>query len=129
MIKTSFINVDLELSSVESLASLAEELYGKIFVLQNGFVGAEYQLAFECLIDEAEASSVFEVFLTLIESLSSDSKDKISRCSSRVLDIGYESGEDGIVTNLLSGALLAQVAGYGFGINITVYPIDKTGIE
>lgn len=114
---------------MESLASLAEELHGRIFVLQNGVVDEKYQLAFECLFDGADAMSVFDSFLILIESLSKASKEKLSRCNSRILDIGYESGEDGIITNTLSATLLSQVAGYGFDIKITVYPIDTTEIE
>ena len=129
MIKTSFINVDLELFSKESLAPLAEELHGRIFILQNGIIDEMYQLAFECLFDGTDAGSVLESFLMLIESLSEASKDKLSKCSSRVLDIGYESGEVGIITNTLSATLLSQVAGFGFDINITVYPVDTTEIE
>lgn len=126
MIKTSFINVDLELSSLESLAPLADELDGKVFVLQNGVVDSEYQLAFECLMDGSEADAVCNAFIELIGSLSSASKDILSRCNSRVLDIGFDSGEDCIVTNLISGKLLVQIASYGFDIKITVYPVDKT---
>ncbi len=129
MTRTSFINVDLELSSVESLASLAEELSEKIFILKNEFFESEYQLAFECTLNASEASSVFDTFLKLVDSLSKISKEKLSRCHGRVLDIGYESGEEGFVANMLSSNMLGQVAGYGFSINITVYPLDKTSLK
>ncbi|WP_444924459.1 hypothetical protein ACJJH9_04510 [Microbulbifer sp. DLAB2-AF] len=124
MTQTSFINVDLELFSVEDLSSIGRELKEKIYPLTDQFVDGEYNLAFECSMNSDNPADVLEVFIQLLDSLSSESKALVSRCSRRIFDIGYDSGDEGHVTNLLSQDLLRNVVELGFDIKFTLYALD-----
>lgn len=123
---TSFINVDLELSSKENLAGIENELGKRVFVLQSGFESGDYILNFECSLNETDAVVVIEELLSLIESLSSESKLKLAACHKRVLDIGYDSGTEGVAYNNIPLAMLNRVIANGFDLGISVYPIDNS---
>ncbi|MBU6953259.1 hypothetical protein [Hahella sp. HN01] len=128
MSKTSFINVDLELSSYESLSSAVDELADRLVLLQNRFEDGEYFLSFECVFNGTDANSVIEEFLRLIDLLIPLAKEKLLNSHRKVLDIGYVSGEECVIKNVLAGANLAKVAMYGFDIYITVYPLDEAHV-
>lgn len=125
MIKTSFINVDLELLSNENLLPIAEELKGKVFLLTNEYIDSEYNLAFECSTNEEEPLPVIEKFITILNSLSPKSKKLLKTCSKRIFDIGYDSGEDGFISNSIPCSLLSEIVDLGFELKITVYQLDK----
>ena len=125
MVQTSFINVDIELSSIEDLSIIAKELEGQIFLLQNEFEDDIYRLSFECSLSDETASSVIERFLSLLDSLTAEQKMLIANCSSRILDIGYESGDKAITTNLLPASLLRRLSEYEINLVITLYPLDQ----
>lgn len=116
----------MELSSKEDLSKIALELKGKIYPLQNDVEKEIYYLAFECSLNEDEPKQVIEEFIELLNSLTGVSKKLLANCHQKVLDIGYESGEEGAITNTLSNALLTRVVEYGFDINVTLYPVDKS---
>ncbi|MCG8428003.1 MAG: hypothetical protein MI754_11655 [Chromatiales bacterium] len=127
MNQASFINVDLELSSEKGLSIIAEELKDKIFLLQDEFDGLSYKLAFECSLTEQEPEPVIETLIGLLDSLSTQSKALVKSCSSKIMDIGYDSGEEGVLVNNIPCALLQRITEYEIDLNITVYPVDKDG--
>ena len=126
MTQTSFINVDLELFSKEDLSSISEELAGKIYPLTSEFIEGEYNLAFECSLNDEDPSKVINEFIQLLNSLSDESKALLATCSKRTFDIGYDSGDEGFVTHTLTQNLLSNVLALGFDIKITLYPLDNS---
>ncbi|AUM14731.1 hypothetical protein [Ketobacter alkanivorans] len=126
MIRTSFINVDLELYSKEDLSSIASELKGRIYPLTNEYVDDVYNLAFECSMNDQEPSVVLEKFLALLDQLSDESALLLASCDKKMFDIGYDSGDDGFVSNNISNELLRKVTALGFDIKVTVYPISES---
>ena len=125
MIKTSFINVDLELHSEEALLTIVEELKGKIIILTNDYIGSEYNLVFECSVNNNDPVPVIEKFINLLNSLSKKSKILLNKCSRKIFDIGYDSGEEGFISNCIPCSLLSKIVDLGFEMKITVYQLDK----
>ena len=125
MTQTSFINVDLELFSKEDLSSIAEELKGKIYPLTNEFIEGTYNLAFECSLNELEPSVVLEEFISLLNSLSAESKALLAECSQKVFDVGYDSGYESFVSHVVSNSLLSKIVDLGFELRLTVYQLES----
>jgi hypothetical protein len=129
MSKPVFINIDMELSSSEDLSPLANELDGKIYVLQNEFVGEDYKLSFECNLNEEEPSKVLIQYVKLISGLSENSKDLLKKCNSRILDFGYESGMESVLSNSIPAAILSDLVALNYDLVVTIYPVDEDEAE
>lgn len=126
MSKPTYINIDLELSSIEDLSFIADELGNKIFVLLNEKVGEEYRLNFECHLKNHEDEEPLYLktltnFLNFIDELSENSKSKLSKCHRKVLDIGYYSGSIGFLYTSVPNSLLSRIVNSGFDLNISIY--------
>jgi hypothetical protein len=128
----AFLNLDLELWSRESLASLGSYLSERAHVLYNGETPDGYLLTAEPLhggMGETPETCTAELLLTL-DSLPEDFRAMIRRCDSRVFDYGFDSG---LATPPLAVAVpshqISRMAQWDIAIRVTVYPYrpDTTG--
>jgi len=119
----------MELSSSEDLSPIANELDGKIYVLQNELEGKDYKLSFECSLNEEQPSNVLAQYVKLISGLSENSKDLLNKCNSRVLDFGYESGMESVLSNSIPAAVLFDLVALNFDFVVTIYPVDEDEAE
>jgi hypothetical protein len=129
MSKPEFVNIDMELSSSEDLSPIANELDGKIYVLQNKFEGEDYKLSFECSLNEDQPSNVLAQYVKLINGLSENSKDLLKKCNSRILDLGYESGMGSVLSNSIPSAVISDLVTLKFDFVVTIYPVDENEAE
>lgn len=120
-----FINIDMVLSAPENLSGIATELAGQIFILQNDWYADAYQLAFECTFEHQQAAPVLDVFIGLLEQLSPQAKALLARCSKKMLDIGYNSGNTaGALHDPIHAYQLKKLAEYDIDLHITIYPFE-----
>ena len=119
----------MELSSSEDLSPIANELDGKIYVLQNKFEGEDYKLSFECSLNEDQPSNVLAQYVKLINGLSENSKDLLKKCNSRILDLGYESGMGSVLSNSIPSAVISDLVTLKFDFVVTIYPVDENEAE
>ena len=123
---TTFINVDLELSSKRDLAPLQEELRDRVFVLASGKETDYYVLNFECMSGADSPAEVIEKFVKLLESLSKESLADLKNCFKKTVDIGYESGTDGVIYNSIPADILLALNKFSLDLNISIYPTDDS---
>jgi len=123
MSNPEFINIDMELSSSENLSTLADELKGSILILKNEYEGKSYKLNFECKLNERNPTNVLMQYANLLKALSKNSQNLLKKCDSRILDFGYESGKNLVLSNFISAEVLADIASFNFDFVITIYPL------
>ncbi len=121
----NFINVDLELSSENDLSLIANELKGRIFILDEGFSGSEFSLRFECSLNETQPEPVLKEFIKLIRTLSNEAMALLGSTTQKIVDIGFDSGNQYQFATRISNTLLNELSSLGFEIVITIYPITE----
>lgn len=124
--KPHFINVDFELTSQHELSSLFYELKDKVDILTNEKIDNEYHLCFELRTLEESIDGpekLITSFVDLIDSLSDQSKKAISNCSKRVIDLGFNSGNEGWLYSSIPSQALKIISDSGFQLNISIYGI------
>ncbi len=121
----NFINVDLELSSDNDLSLIASELKGRVFILDEGFTGSEFSLRFECSLNETQPEPVLKEFIKLIRTLSDEAMALLGSTTQKIVDIGFDSGNQYQFTTRISNAVLNELSSLGFEIVITIYPITE----
>ncbi len=120
-----FVNVDLEVSSSQSLDYLCTEF-------QDGgarkmFCGPtshdRFFASFECDEHLTNPNSLISIFLGLVESLDERAAAQWESADSKVFDIGYEAdSEQGRLQSDLSPDVIQRVANFGASLRITIYP-------
>ncbi len=118
----NFINVDLELSSENDLSLIASELKDRIFILDEGFSGSEFSLRFECSLNETQPEPVLKEFIKLIRTLSNEAMALLGSTTQKIVDIGFDSGNQYQFTTRISNTVLSELSSLGFEIVITIYP-------
>lgn len=125
----TFINIDLELCAEEDLYLIAQEWGDQVMILYYGENRADkhgFELIVECSCDVELPEAVLQTFLDLLKTLSPEAQQLLARCHKKVLDIGYDSGNDGrVITHPLSNQILTELCQFGFHIHLTIYPLQK----
>lgn len=128
---THFINVDLDLSSPESLGPLLDAWEDDVVVMHHTRVpegGSEVGL--EVTVMTTTAPQTIRCFVRLVQRLEPRLRALWDGCTDRVLDIGIQSGTDGPRSwrVVLSPKVLAEVQEIGARLAVTVYsPYEGDG--
>jgi hypothetical protein len=128
----SYINTDLVVRSQQELSWLAAEFSDEVQVLYNGFETNQYLAVFELKGDgeknrSSELEKAIRRFCDLIERLSNEGRQRWYTCSSRVVDIGFTSGDmPNDLTSQVSHETVSRLATLGMAIEITIYTINHT---
>lgn len=122
----TFVNLDLEIQSEESLNPLAEYLSDCAFVLYNGETDEGYELTVEPILDgklSEDPGSCTDEFLRLLDSLPDQLVALFRRCRSRIFDYGFDGGlEAAPLAASLAAEQLSRIAAWGIDLRVTVYP-------
>ncbi len=120
---TMYRTTDLELVSATSLETLREELNGMgHFNLSSHRRGRYWFESFEVSPDRKTAESNAKAFLRALDELSPASKEKLAHCSSRVLDLAFDIGDDGQTFSArLSAETIEGLARFAIEIRWTLY--------
>ena len=131
-----YINTDFELLSEHDLSPLIKAFGEGIIVLNYD---REKNLNCLCLemndIDEECFSSAEETisrFCDLVESFPQKAKQIWESCTSRIADIGYQSGQQhprGFYSSPLNAKTIQRLATLHMGVTITIYPTGGYGDE
>jgi len=129
----SFINIDLELCAEDDLYLIAQEWGDQVMVLYYGENKADkhgFQLIVECSCTIELPEAVLQAFLDLLKKLSPEAQQLLAQCDKKILDIGYDSGNDGrVITHPISNQILSELSQFGFYIHLTIYPLQEASIE
>ncbi len=121
---THFINVDLDLSSSESLGPLLDAWEHDVMVLHHTRVpGGGSEVGLEVAAMTTAAPPTIRCFVRLVQRLEPGLRALWDGCTERVLDIGIQSGTDGLHSwrLVLSPKVLAEVQEIGAQLAVTVY--------
>ena len=120
-----YITTDLDLESAEPLGLIVEALGEEVVVLHHGTVGrGRYRASFEVAGLSEDVDATVSRFCALIESFLEADKAVWNRCSRRVFDIAFESGEQPLSFHSeLRAGTVKRVAALGASIVITIYPV------
>lgn len=115
---TEFLNVDLDLQSQSSLMPLIRFLGTAVVVLHQ----TEHAVSLELSADRTSPESAIAGLLDFIESLPPDARDILSRCESRVLNVGIQAGEHphSAMFNI-SPDVTMRMANAQLGLTFTIY--------
>jgi hypothetical protein len=123
--RTSFLNVDLDLSSREDLAPLAAALQSRLIVLHVGRVRNRYHARFELRTQPSSADLAIRRLVHAVQTLPVRQRARWRRATTRDFDIGIQSAETPHSTEfLVAAATVAMVARVGGRIVVTVYGPD-----
>ncbi|MDB6080039.1 MAG: hypothetical protein JWO82_3786 [Akkermansiaceae bacterium] len=126
-----FIQVDLEIEAVDSLAPVCEAFAESgLFELHHLQTERGYFAAFEMTVHgeaEEDASDDPEDFIAgfcgLIEEFGAEARACWEGAFRKTFDIGYEStGVAGVFTSGLSPGLLSRMSALGVSLGVTIYP-------
>ncbi len=120
-----YIATDLDLESSEHLSLVVEELGESVIVLHHGSAGRrKYRASFEVADISGDVDATVSLFCSLVESFSEEARAVWNRCSRRVFDIAFESGEQPLSFHReLRADTLQRVAKLGASLVITIYPV------
>ena len=125
MSEIQFLNVDLDIESRRSLATLVAALGDDVLVLHqweaNGLFSASLEAA-ECTGD---AETTVNILCDMLEHLPTEVREAWRTCCTRVFNIGYASGQNSgahTFQSPLHPQTVARLAMLGAGVTITIYP-------
>jgi len=122
--ETCYITTDLDLESQEDLSPLVAEIGKRALPSHDGWVNGKYLVVLAYPIDHETPEQTVEGFCDLIEGLSENSKKLWRSCSTRVLDIAFDSGETPTPYHCqLPEPLVNRISALGITIAISVYPV------
>ena len=127
-----FINLDLEIWSLEDLSFLQNEIKNKVLIIHNDIrERAGIQYYFLCLEADLDldnslypnASEILTVHLCqTIVNLSPQSRQLWNNCDRKIFNYGYQSGvEPFCYSDRLSSSAIARIANLNASIEITIY--------
>lgn len=118
-----YITGDMDFFSKVDLDFIVQEIGEKYCAHANGWINGEYQVSLGG-ISCSEPEDTIADFCELVENLSPKSRSLWSDCSSRVIDIAFESGnEPRSVTYQVSQDLMNRLNKLQISIAITLYPV------
>lgn len=123
--RTSFLNVDLDLSSREDLASLAAALQSTLIVLHVGRVRNRYHARFELRTQPSSPDRAIRGLARAIQALPVRQQARWRRATTRDFNIGIQSaGAPHCTEFLVAAETVAMVARVGGRIVVSVYGPD-----
>jgi len=119
-----YITTDLDFESQEDLSPIVKEIGERALPSHNGRVEGKYLVVLAYPTDYERPEQTVEGFCEIIEGLSEGSKKLWRGCSTRTLDIAFDSGESPTPYWChLPEKLVNRVSALGIGITISVYPV------
>jgi hypothetical protein len=119
---TTFLNVDLDISSREDLASLAAALRPRLFVLHVGRIRRRYWARLELRTQPRSLDAAIRRLVRAVESLPPRQRACWKRATSRDFNIGIQAAEEPRSSELPIGPATVQMVGRVRGrIVITIY--------
>lgn len=119
---TTFLNVDLDISSREDLASLAEALRPRLNALHVGRVRRRYLARFELRTQPGTPDSAIRRLISAIERLPPRERARWKRATVREFNIGIQAGDEPQHSEFpLKPETVTMVGKLGGRIVITVY--------
>jgi hypothetical protein len=117
-----YINTDLDVAADRDLGPLVAALRARGVDAINEFRDEDgrYRAGFE-VGSFPDPDSTIEALLAAIESLDGAARELWAACSVRVLDLGYDCGTDGRLSQSISHATLARAVASGMSFAITLY--------
>jgi hypothetical protein len=120
--KTTFLNVDLDISSREDLASLAAALRPGLFALHVGRSGRRYLARLELRTEPRSADAAIRRLIGAIHSLPRRQREYWNRAITRDFNIGIQAAEEPHNSEFPVAPATVQMVGKVKGrIVITVY--------
>jgi len=120
--KTTFLNVDLDISSREDLGPLAEALRPKLIVLHVGRVRTMYRARFELRAQPRTPDVAIRRLVSAIEHLPARQRACWKRTTTRDFNIGIQAAEEPRDAEFpVDQATVRMVGKIGARIVITVY--------
>jgi hypothetical protein len=120
--KTTFLNVDLDISSREDLASLAAALRPRLFALHVGRSGKRYWARLELCAEPRNADAAIRRLIGAIQSLPPRQRGSWNRAITRDFNIGIQAAEEPHNCEFTVAPATIQLVGRVKGrIVITVY--------
>ena len=120
-----FLNVDLEIDSLEQLQPIIDDFGEDVLVLYHGKNGNGFDFAaFEVSAEsDRDGDGIISTFCVLIENLSPESKSIWDKCHSKKFDVGFQSGDfPRSYQTEIRADTIERVAQLGASIVITIYP-------
>lgn len=119
-----YITTDLDFESHEDLSPIVKEIGERALPSHNAWVNKKYYVVLAHPADYEKPEQTVESFCEILEGLSEESKKLLQRCSAKVLDIGFDSGEKPIPYHCqLPSELIDRLSVFGIGIVISIYPV------
>ena len=124
-VEVHYLNTDLDIESVRDLSRVIEEFGEDVIVLHHGESRGYDHASFEIASGaDLAADEVINYFCSLVECLPKEVRDIWDGCSSRIFDVGYESGTTPhSFRSEIRASTIQRVASIGASIVITVYSI------
>jgi hypothetical protein len=120
--ETTFLNVDLDLSSQEDLASLAAALRPRLIALHVGRIRRKYWARFELRIQPRNPDTAIRRLVAAIESLPTHQRASWKRATTRDFNIGIQAADGPQHREFAVAPATARMVGkVGGRIVITVY--------
>lgn len=121
-----YLNTDLEIESKQDLSPIVEEFGEDVSVLHQWefreHQHASFEIAGSSLISNAD--DVISFFCSLVDNLPPSAREIWDGCSSRIFDIGYQSGtEPHSFRSEIRASTIQRAADIGASIVITIYPV------
>ncbi|HEX4891676.1 MAG TPA: hypothetical protein VFV47_00195 [Hyphomicrobiaceae bacterium] len=119
---TAFLNVDLDLSSQEDLASLAAALRPRLIALHVGRIRRKYWARFELRTQPRDPDLAIRRLVAAIESLPAQQRASWKRATTRDFNIGIQAAEGPRHKEFTVAPATATMVGkVGGRIVITIY--------
>jgi hypothetical protein len=119
---TTFLNVDLDISSQEDLAPLAAAVRSRLIALHVGRIRKKYWARFELRTQPRNPDVAIRRLVAAVERLPARERARWKRAATRDFNIGIQAGkEPGHSEYALTPATVVRVGRVGGRIVITVY--------
>jgi hypothetical protein len=122
-----YLNTDLDIESLHDLSKIVGEFGKDVWILHHGEIRGYQHASFEIAGDAIDADEAINYFCSLVEHLSREARLIWDECSSRILDVGYESGTSpSSFRSEIKAATIKRVADIGASILVTIYPLKSS---
>ena len=121
MTEIEFLNIDLDIESIEDLSPIIQEWTGKLCLLRYDEYNGIYYASFETGFGQIE--DIVCEYVSLIDGLSPQAKAIWDKAIRRDFDFGYESGTcpNNFRSHIKSDSV-KELARVGGSIIVTIYP-------
>ena len=121
-----YLNTDLEIESKEDLRPIIEAFGKEVFILHHGFIKGMQHASFELSHDHSFVpDEVIRRYCDLIEALPPTAKMIWNQCSTRLLDIGVESGSSPNCYRFeVHQSTLDRVSATGASLAVSIYAMQ-----